>query len=131
MSSRLALLIGNDQYADQKLGELEAVRADLAGLQMVLEDEEIGHFDNVRVLVNERFGSIQEALAEFFMQDKSPDDLLLVYFSGHGILDRAGDLYLAVSDTKHSPLGRTLLLSHTRHPYNWIFTLNLAFRSNL
>jgi class 3 adenylate cyclase len=115
MSSRLALLIGNDQYADQKLAELEAVRADLAGLQMVLEDEEIGHFDKVRVLVNERFGAIQEALAEFFMQDKSPDDLLLVYFSGHGILDRAGDLYLAVSDTKYQlPLGTSISASFVR-----------------
>ena len=115
MSKRLAILIGNDEYIDPKLAELEAVRADLAGLNNTLGNPTIGHFDEVKVLINKRFGEIQEDLAAFYMQEKSPDDLILVYFSGHGILDRSGDLYLAVSDTKYElPLGTSISASFLR-----------------
>jgi TonB family protein len=36
---------------------------------------------------------------ERFFADKAMDDLLLMYFSGHGLLDEEGQLYLALKDT--------------------------------
>ena len=36
-------------------------------------------------------------------------DLLLLYYSGHGIKDDFGDLYLAVKDTETDFLGSTAL----------------------
>ena len=47
-------------------------------------------------------------------KEKSPDDLLLLYFSGHGVLDDQGHLYLAVKDTERD------LLSGTAIPANFI-----------
>jgi uncharacterized caspase-like protein len=37
---------------------------------------------------------------EEFLTDRSPDDLLLLQFSCHGIKDQAGDLYFAMANTR-------------------------------
>ena len=43
--------------------------------------------------------------------DRSKDDLLLLYFSGHRIKDDYGDLYLAVKDTNRQLAGATAVES--------------------
>ncbi len=43
------------------------------------------------------------------MKNRNKDDLLLVYFSGHGILDEAGRLFLATVDTDKDLLSATAL----------------------
>lgn len=47
---------------------------------------------------------------EFFEQ-KKPEDLLVLYFSGHGIRDELGALYLAVKNTIHTRLRSTAIKS--------------------
>ena len=64
-------------------------------------------------LVNEAATNVRKAVARLF-KEKSPDDLLLLYFSGHGVLDDQGHLYLAVKDTERD------LLSGTAIPANFI-----------
>jgi uncharacterized caspase-like protein len=64
----------------------------------------------VHTILNEPEYVISEAVEEFFA-DRSPDDLLLLYFSCHGIKDDDGQLYFAASNTKPSRLGATAVAS--------------------
>jgi PAS domain S-box-containing protein len=98
MSQRLALIIGNDNYDDKNLASLKAPGADVENLARILRDPTIGSFDEVTTLINEISSIVQRAIAYFFTRKKR-DDFLLLYFSGHGILDDQGRLFLAVKDT--------------------------------
>ena len=97
--ARLALLIGSSQYDDPKLAQLKLPETDVARLSEVLSDPEIGHFDEVTPLLNGRFFEVQRAIVHFFA-GKKRDDLLLLYFAGHGVRDDEGHLYLALRDSE-------------------------------
>ncbi len=97
MSKRLALLIGNVHYQDGRL-YAPVPGKDLTALADVLRDPGRGHFDEVFVLVNKPAVDVQLAIAEFFEESHSPDDLLLIYFAGHA-LHHQGQPYLATGDT--------------------------------
>jgi len=98
MSRRLALLISNSHYNDSKLARLAAPAGDASALATVLNNPQIGAFDAVETLLNRPFDEIQEAIVAFFA-DKKPDDLVLLYFSGHGLQDETRKLYLATPGT--------------------------------
>src|SRR3970282_1656452 len=103
MSARLALIIANTEYTDPGLAQLTAPGRDAEDFARVLKDQDIGAFDDVKVIVNESSASVIEAIDEFFDQ-KKPDDMLVLYFSGHGIKDEIGSLYLAFKNTIRSRL---------------------------
>jgi uncharacterized caspase-like protein len=44
---------------------------------------------------------------ESLFSNRKPDDLLLLYFSCHGVLDARGQLSLVVANTKRDRLGST------------------------
>ena len=71
----------------------------------MLSDPEIGGFE-VRTLPNEPAHVVNEAVEEF-LTDRSPDDLLLLHFSCHGIKDQEGELYFAMTNTRLRLLGAT------------------------
>ena len=100
MATRHALIIGNSHYADTTLARLSAPEADVRGLAALLEDPTIGGFTSVQALIDAPEAITRRAMAAFFAR-ALPDDLLLVYFSGHGVLDPNGRLYLASVDTQH------------------------------
>ncbi|GAA3004688.1 caspase family protein [Actinokineospora diospyrosa] len=102
---RHALIVANDAYQDAGLRELRAPRQDADQLAAVLDDPEIGGFA-VRTLHNVSAADTNEAIEDFFA-DRAPDDLLLLYFSGHGVKDASGDLYFATTGTKLNRLGAT------------------------
>src|SRR5207237_2426451 len=77
--------------------------ADVSALAQVLADPQLGGFDEVKPLVNASAADVRLEIESFF-DDKLPDDLLLLYFTGHGVRDDQGQLYLAVNDTKHNRL---------------------------
>jgi len=110
MSRKLALIIGNTEYTDPGLAQLSAPGKDAEDFARVLKDKEIGAFDDVKVIVNEPSASVIEAIDEFFDQ-KKPDDMLVLYFSGHGIRDEIGSLYLAFKNTIRSRLRSTAIKS--------------------
>jgi|GEM_PF-5777356 len=95
--NRFALVIASYQYSDPQLKPLIAPRQDAHALAQVLEDSAIGGFQ-VRLLLNETSQTVFEAIEEFF-DDKTRDDLLLFYFSGHGIKSEDGKLYFAQANT--------------------------------
>jgi formylglycine-generating enzyme required for sulfatase activity len=96
--NRYALIITNSKYDDKRLSRLTTPDADGTGLANVLKDPEICQFDQVDLLQNANSGQIRIAIANFY-RNRRKDDLLLLYFSGHGILDNDRKLYLAVKDT--------------------------------
>lgn len=98
MEKRLALLIGNSKYKDEKISRLQKSEQDVKGLTEVLRNPNIGGFDDVRVLLNQSHSGIRQRIIRFF-KGKHSSDLLLFYFSGHGIKDEYGRLYFAAQDT--------------------------------
>ncbi len=107
MAGKFALIIGNSQYDDATLKGLQAPDADARALAEVLGDAAIGGFE-VRTLINESSFKIIEEIESFFENRKS-DDLLLFYFSGHGVKDQDAQLYFAVANTKVNRLLATAI----------------------
>jgi cyclophilin family peptidyl-prolyl cis-trans isomerase len=110
MGRRLALLVGSSTYADPKLRRLHKPHADVASLASVLRDPTIGGFDEVQTNVDASVATLQRAVAALFAH-KHTDDLLLLYFAGHGIKDEYGHLHLAAVDTESDLLNATALSS--------------------
>jgi len=102
---RFALIIANDKYNDESLRELEAPQSDANALAKVLGDPETCNF-LVQILVNRRAHRVNQVIEAFF-DDRGRDDLLLLYFSGHGVKDEDGKLYFATPDTKRNRLMST------------------------
>jgi hypothetical protein len=104
---RHALIIANYQYNDPGLSKLIAPPQDAAKLTQVLEDPKLGGF-TVKLLLNEYSYKVMEEIQEFFAE-KGPDDLLLLYFSGHGIKDDEGHLFYAFPNTRINMVQATAL----------------------
>ncbi len=75
----------------------------------LLEDPQIGGFQ-VRLLLNATNAQILREMVAF-LKNRSRDDLLLLYYSGHGIVDDAGRLFLAACDTDKDLLAATAVSS--------------------
>jgi len=105
---KTALLIGNDSYRDPRLAPLVVPCEDVRALSEVLADPAIGGFDAVKPLLNcDRAAAAREV--ERLFREAGRDDLVLLYFSGHGVLDRYGRLWLALAETDlDSPLASAL-----------------------
>lgn len=106
MSKKLALVIGNNIYSDPEFPSLSAPVNDVVDLARVLRDPDIGGFDEVTELIDENTSNILRTVARFFAK-KSHNDILLLYFSGHGALDDHGHFYLVAKDTEHDLLSGT------------------------
>lgn len=122
MGQKFALIIATSEYQDAGLARLAAPGLDAHDFAGALQAPHIGAFDSVQMLLNESEPASRRGIARFFAGRK-PDDLLLLYFSGHGVRDDHGQLYLAVSDTDRS------LLSATAIPANFINEQMNASRS--
>jgi uncharacterized caspase-like protein len=94
---RRALLVATATYADLGLAQLRAPTGDVASLAAVLGDATIGQFD-VQELVDRPTEEIKRAIEGLFAAGR-PDDLLLLYFSGHGVLSQSRRFYFATATT--------------------------------
>ncbi len=101
--ARDALLVGCCSYEDpESFTPLPAPARDVEKLRPVLEDPAIGGF-TVDTLLNEPSQAVRDRIVEFF-DNRKPDDLLLLYFSCHGILDLKGQLYFGAANTTRDAL---------------------------
>jgi hypothetical protein len=109
-----ALLIGNSTYpADEhNLQTLKGPVKDIAALNRALIDPGSGLFADIDVTLLPEVTSTRaiRALGRFFGA-AGRDDVLLVYFSGHGKLDRSGRLHLCMQDTESTDLLSTAVSS--------------------
>ena len=106
MPRRRALLIGITAYTDPTLKQMTAPAQDVTALAAVLRDPAIGGFEVLTPLIDQRKHEIEEAIEAFFGEGAS-DDTLLLYFSGHGVKDSSGKLYLAAANTQGRVLRAT------------------------
>ncbi|MCR6484982.1 type VII secretion protein EccCb [Amycolatopsis sp. OK19-0408] len=103
MGRRLALLVATSRYVDPKLPNLRAPVQETQQLAQLLQDPAIGEFDTVSVVLDNRKSLVEYEMEKLF-GDCSPDDLVLLYISGHGIKNADRQLFFATNDTEsHRP----------------------------
>jgi len=100
---KVALLIGVSQYG-AGFNQLPAAANDVAAMQRVWQHPDMGDFDEVIVLIDPGPQEMGIAIENLF-GDRNRDDLLLLYFSGHGVKDESGTLYLATRATRKNERG--------------------------
>jgi tetratricopeptide (TPR) repeat protein len=83
--SKRALLIGVNNYGEG-FDSLQAPHKDVMALANVLKQPEIGAFDLVQPLLDPTPQDMEGAIRDF-CKTSSKDDLVLIYFSGHGVID--------------------------------------------
>jgi uncharacterized caspase-like protein len=102
---RAALVIATTTYEDPDLRQLRSPARDSEDLAEVLSDPHIGAFTVTRV-INQDERQVRRAI-DAFLSARSVGDLVVVYVSCHGVLDRRGRLYFAAADTFKTQLGTT------------------------
>ncbi len=113
---KIALLIGVSEYKPS-LNPLPQALKDVAAMQRVLQHQNLGGFDKVKTLPNPEPLEMQEAI-EMLFSERTKDDLVLLFFSGHGIKDDAGRLYFATRITRKNRKGE--LVKATAVPANFV-----------
>ncbi len=104
---RLAVLIGNGTFPDEPgLPGLRCPAQDARGLAALLGARDRGGFEEPRVLVDRPHHEVARAIQEV-LHEASGEDLVLLYFSGHGKLNRRGKLHLAAANTSLRALEST------------------------
>ena len=105
MARRLALLIGNSQFDDEKhFPALRTPANDVADMAAMLAQH--GDFEIVEALIDAAEPVIRRTIGEFYGQLER-GDLALFYYSGHGYKGMDGSLYLAAKDTDAGQLRAT------------------------
>ena len=97
MSTKVALLIGVSKYGDG-ISPLSAAPNDVEAMQRVLADPKLGGFDEVKPLLDPDLIEMQLEIKWLFA-NREKEDLLLLFFSGHGITDDNNHLYLTTCIT--------------------------------
>ncbi len=97
--AKIALLIGVSEY-EEGLDPLPSAAKDIEALREVLVNPNIGGFaeTDVTVLPNPQRQMMEDAIYTLFA-NRQKDDLVLLYFSGHGVLDEHNRFYFATCQT--------------------------------
>ncbi|NET46146.1 GUN4 domain-containing protein [Okeania sp. SIO2B3] len=122
--AKIALLIGVSEYLPEFPALPSAVK-DVEAMKEVLGNSEMGGFDEITVLKNSNRQQIEEAIYDLFA-DRNKDDVLLFYFSGHGVKSREGNLFLATPKTRKgqrgivtpTAVGASVLQSHMNDSFS-------------
>ena len=111
-----ALLIGNSEYPEDpdNLPSLRCPERDVDDLRQLLISPTHGLFqeDHIKVLKNKSHSDVQHELNNL-IKSAGKDDLILIYYSGHGQPDLHGHLYLTTYDTHTADLEITSVSANT------------------
>ncbi|MBG1267898.1 caspase, EACC1-associated type, partial [Nostoc sp. WHI] len=97
MSKKIALLIGVSEYGEG-IPPLSSALNDVEAMQRVLQNPNLGGFEQVERLLNPDAIAMRKAIQKLF-KEALKDDLVLFFFSGHGITNDQDHLYLATRNT--------------------------------
>ncbi|MGK7923664.1 MAG: caspase domain-containing protein, partial [Spirulina sp.] len=95
---KIALLVGVSEY-QKPFNPLPSAVKDVEQLATVLQDKEMGGFDEVTPLINPDRMQFETAI-DRLLANRQSEDLVLFYFSGHGVKDRNRNLYFATPQTQ-------------------------------
>ncbi|TRU81013.1 MAG: caspase [Microcystis novacekii Mn_MB_F_20050700_S1] len=95
--AKIALLIGVSEYSDG-LRPISSAILDVEAMRRVLEHPDMGAFNQVTVLPNPDKGSMEKAVEDLFA-NRQRDDLVLLYFSGHGLKAQNARFFLSTRET--------------------------------
>jgi uncharacterized caspase-like protein len=98
--AKYALLIGISEYQSQPLKALPGVVKDIEAMQRVLLDSKIGGFDDVKLLPNPDSETMRSHIEQLFLEKCQKDDIVLLYFSGHGYRHEDGNLFFVSHTTQ-------------------------------
>ena len=97
-AQRKALIVGISDYT--RLEKLDFCKNDGTEVYEILNSLGYEIPDKNKLLGEAKGENVKDAIYDFFDDVRnSPDDTLLFYYSGHGVPDVDGDIYLASSDT--------------------------------
>ncbi|MEV0277475.1 AAA domain-containing protein [Streptomyces sp. NPDC050610] len=109
MSRKHALLVGTAVYGDAHFPALPSVRADVHYLSQVLDMPAVGGYEKCLKVEDSSKAAIRQAV-EDFLRDREPDELVVLYLSGHGAYDREdGQLYYVTTDTVEGRIQQTAI----------------------
>lgn len=100
--AKIALLIGVSEYGEG-IPPLSSALNDVGAMERVLQNPNLGGFEQVERLLNPDAIAMRKAIQKLF-KEVNKDDLVLFFFSGHGILGQDNlnledHLYLATRNT--------------------------------
>jgi GUN4-like/Caspase domain len=95
--AKIALLIGVSEYG-KGIPPLSSALNDVEAMERVLQNPNLGGFEQVERLLNPDAIAMRKAIQKLF-REATKDDLVLLFFSGHGILNDEDHLYLATRNT--------------------------------
>lgn len=114
---RYAVLIGNSTFPTaDKLQPLQAPEHDVDDLKAILKLPDRGQFDEPIMLKNQPHYEAEKEINRTLGKARE-NDFVLIYYSGHGKLNRAGDLYLASHNTDLDALEATSISTETIKKY--------------
>jgi tetratricopeptide (TPR) repeat protein len=107
--AKVALLVGVSEY-QSGFQVLPAATKDVEAVREVLQNPSIGGFESTEIttLPNPDPQQMRETLVSLF-RDRQKSDVLLFYFSGHGVTDDRGTFYLTCAQTKPELLEATAI----------------------
>jgi tetratricopeptide (TPR) repeat protein len=107
---KFALLIGVGDYESSELQNLAAAIPDVRAIEKVLIDPAVADFAeaDVTVLSDPEPQRMREAVERLFA-NRQKDDLVFLYFSGHGVVDDYGKFYLTCAQTDKGILNSTAI----------------------
>ncbi len=106
--AKVALLVGVGNYDRlEDLKPLASALKDVEAMRRILQNSEMGEFAEVMPLIDPDPMQFQGAIESLY-RDRDKTDLLLLFFSGHGIKDEQGNLYFATRVTEKTPRGELI-----------------------
>lgn len=112
IDERWAVVIGIGQYASDDIPDLAFARADAQGVYDFLRSSAAGPFEEDHILFladEEATGAAMREAMFVFLQQADWDDLVVIYYAGHGTPDanRPDNLYLLPHDTDLNAMAGT------------------------
>ena len=100
-STRKALVVSVSSYlSNTNLRTLSFCKNDGEAMYSVLKSLGYQISENCKLIGEVKYEQMREAIIDFFTDaENKADDTLLFYYSGHGVPDADGDIYLASSET--------------------------------
>ncbi|HEY9643870.1 MAG TPA: caspase family protein, partial [Coleofasciculaceae cyanobacterium] len=127
MAKKVALLVGVGNYEHPTdIKPLISAPKDVVAMQRILLNPDMGGFAEAVPLIDPDPMQLQGAIESLY-RDRTKDDLVLLFFSGHGIKDERGNLHFATRITQKTPKGE--LIRSTAVPARFVQEMMADCRS--